>query len=129
MPLNSNPAPIQSHIVRVLIVDDMPRVREELQRLLELTDQVQVIGEAANGQEAIHQVEMLHPDVVLMDVVMPGMDGLLATRRLREKFPRIKIILLTMYEKYRKDAQEAGVDAFLIKGCTVDALISAIVDQ
>jgi DNA-binding NarL/FixJ family response regulator len=129
MPLNSNPVSVQSHIVRVLIVDDMPHVREELQRLLELTDQLQVIGEAADGQEAIHQVEMLHPDVVLMDVVMPEMDGLLTTRRLKEKFPETRIILLTMYEKYRKDAREAGADAFLIKGCPVDALISAIVDQ
>jgi DNA-binding NarL/FixJ family response regulator len=60
---------------------------------------------------------------------MPGMDGLLATRRLKEKFPETRIILLTMYEKYRKDAREAGADAFLIKGCPVDELISAIVDQ
>jgi NarL family two-component system response regulator LiaR len=115
--------------LKIVVVDDMPQVRQNLRQLLQLAGEIEVVGEARNGIEAIEQAERLRPDVVLMDVVMPTMDGLLATRRLRERFPEIRIILLTMYEIYRKEAQEAGADAFLIKGCPVNALISAIVGR
>jgi DNA-binding NarL/FixJ family response regulator len=112
--------------LKIVIVDDMPQVRQNLRQLLQLAGEIGVVGEAGNGIEAIEQVERLRPDVVLMDVVMPTVDGLLATRQLKERFPGIRVIILTMYEKYRKDALEAGADSFLIKGCPTDELIRRI---
>jgi DNA-binding NarL/FixJ family response regulator len=112
--------------IRVLIVDDQPPVRKGLQSLLGFSPQVQVVGEAVDGSEAVRLVAECHPDVVLMDLQMPVMDGLEATRRIKGQWPDIRIVALTMYGKYRAQALDCGADVFLLKGCAPQALQDAI---
>ena len=114
---------------RVLIADDRPRSRSGLKALLALRSEIQVVGEAANGQEAVRLVEELQPDVVLMDVKMPVMDGLEATRIIKERWAAVKVIALTIHAGYRADALAAGADAFLVKGGPAEDLVKAILDQ
>jgi len=113
---------------RVLIVDDSPQVRQELCTLLPLAADVEVVGEAANGLEAIRQAEALHPDVVLLDLQMPVMDGIEAARRIRAVCPPCRLVALTVHGDpvTRHRAAEAGVDVFLVKGIAVEALVHAI---
>ncbi|MFC1975028.1 response regulator transcription factor [Chloroflexota bacterium] len=111
---------------RILIADDHPRSRNGLQALLATSSEVKVVGEAADGQEAVHLVEEYQPDVVLMDIQMPVMNGLEATQRIKSHWPKVKVIGLTMYGTYRAKALAAGVDAFLIKGCPAEELLGAI---
>ena len=111
---------------RVLIADDQQPVREGLRSLLALSSQVEVVGEAADGQDALHLVAERHPDVVLMDIQMPVLDGLEATRRIKGQWPEVRVIILTMYARYRTKALAAGADAFLLKGCVSEALQDAI---
>ena len=111
---------------RVLIADDCPRSRSRLKALLTLRSEIQVVGEAANGQEAVRLVEELRPDVVLMDVKMPVMDGLQATRLINERWPAVRVIVLTIHTGYQANALAAGADAFLIKGCPPEELSRAI---
>jgi DNA-binding NarL/FixJ family response regulator len=102
--------------IQILIVDDQPRARRSLRALLSTVPQVQDIREAANGQEAVQIAVESPPDVVLMDVVMPMMDGLEATRQIKAQHPAIKIIILSMYGDYHAQATAAGADAFVTKG-------------
>ncbi len=111
---------------RILIADDHPRSRNGLQALLATSSEVKVVGEAADGQEAVHLVEKYQPDVVLMDIQMPVMNGLEATQRIKNYWPKVKVIGLTMYGAYRAKALAAGVDAFLIKGCPAEELLKPI---
>jgi DNA-binding NarL/FixJ family response regulator len=90
---------------------------------------VEVVGEAVDGREAVRQVTECRPDVVLMDVRMPAMDGLDATRLIKNRWPGVKIILLTIYGAYRKEALAAGADAFLVKGCPNEELFAAILSS
>jgi DNA-binding NarL/FixJ family response regulator len=90
---------------------------------------VKVVGEAADGQEAVRLVEERHPDVILMDVQMPDVDGLEATRIIKNRWPQVKAVVLTMYGSYRTDALAAGADAFLLKGCSDQDLLAAILDD
>lgn len=112
--------------VRVLIADDHPRSRTGLRALLATSPLVKVVGEAANGQEAVSLVETYQPDVVVMDAQMPVMDGLEASRRIKQEQPQAKIVMLTVYNTRRAEAAAAGIDVFLSKGCTVETLLSAI---
>jgi DNA-binding NarL/FixJ family response regulator len=114
------------HRVRVLIADDRQPARQGLKAQLNLSPQVEVIGEAMDGQAAVHLVAEHHPDVVLMDMQMPVMDGLEATRRIKSQWPEVKIVALTMYARYRTEALAAGTDTFLLKGCTAQELQDAI---
>jgi DNA-binding NarL/FixJ family response regulator len=114
---------------RVLIVDDQRPVREGLRCLLALSPQVEVVGEAADGQDAVHLVGERHPDVVLLDIQMPVMDGLEATQRIKSQWPEVRVITLTMYARYRSKALAAGADVFLLKGCESEALQEAILAQ
>jgi len=111
---------------RILIADDHPRSRNGLQALLATTPEVAVIGEAVDGQEAVRLVAETHPDVVLMDIQMPVMDGLQATQQIKNRWPEVKVIALTMYGATRSKALSAGVDAFLIKGCSAEELLGVI---
>ncbi|MEZ4634451.1 MAG: response regulator transcription factor [Caldilineaceae bacterium] len=94
--------------------------------LLTTSPDVEVVAEASDGNEAVEQVAQHHPDVVLMDVRMPGMDGLAATRAIKKLWPQIRVVLLTMYDHYRQEAQAAGAEAYLIKGCSLDELLQAL---
>lgn len=123
--------------IRVLICDDEPRIRKALKDLLltrqitqgnDLSPVVQVIGEACHGSQVVQMVEILQPEVVLMDARMPGMDGVEATRLIKQKWPRVRVVMLTMYPDTRSAALDAGVDTFLLKGCPFDALFDAILD-
>jgi DNA-binding NarL/FixJ family response regulator len=114
--------------IRALIVDDHPVTREGLRTALEFSnDVVLVIGEAASGEEAVARARELEPDVVFMDVRMPGMDGIEATRRIREAAPNTKVILITIDESRGAvaDAIQAGVSGYLLKDASPDALIDA----
>jgi DNA-binding NarL/FixJ family response regulator len=112
--------------MRVLIVDDRSRSRLGLRALLATQPGIEVIGEAGDGREALRLVEEGRPDAVLMDAKMPGVDGLTATRLIKERWPEVRVIVLTMYGTHRADAMAAGADAFLVKGCLTDELLAAI---
>ena len=110
---------------RLLIVDDVPQVRRELRTLLSLAGEVEVVGEAANGLEAIRLAEALQPEVILMDLEMPVLNGFEATHKIKESRPQCRVIALTVhsYESARKEAARAGVDAFVVKGAPVETII------
>jgi DNA-binding NarL/FixJ family response regulator len=114
---------------RALIADDLTRSRQGLRAVLEMWPTVEVVCEAADGQEAVHCVEECRPDVVLMDARMPVMDGLEATRLIKERWPEVKVIVLTTYPEYQAYALAAGADAFLVKGCPAEELLRAISDR
>ena len=114
---------------RVLIADDRSTTRQGLRALLALLPPVEVVGEAADGRESVDLVAECRPDVVLMDMQMPVMDGVEATRRIKEQWPEVKVIALTIYAKYRAQALAAGADAFLLKDGAPNKLASAILAE
>jgi len=103
--------------IRVLVVDDHTIVRDGICALLALVGDIEVVGEAANGSEALKMVKELEPNVVLMDIAMPIMGGLEATRRIRKEFPRTKVLVLTQYDdkEYVFPVIEAGAAGFISK--------------
>jgi len=115
--------------VKLLIADDRPGTRRGLKALLALLPQVEVVGEAQDGQQAVNLVAACNPDVVLMDLQMPVMDGMEAIRRIKSDWPEVKVVALTMYAGHRAEALAAGADAFLLKDGAADALAGAILAQ
>lgn len=114
--------------VKVLLVDDHQLVRSGIRRILDDTPDVEVIGEAGSGEEALRQARNEQPDVVLMDVSMPGIGGLEATRKLLRISTELKVIALTIYmeEPYPSRLLEAGASGYLTKGCDVEEILRAI---
>lgn len=114
--------------MRLLIVDDQTVVCEGLQAILSTVPDVQVVGVANNGEEAVQQVERLHPDLVLMDLKMPVMNGIQATREIRARFPAVRVLVLTTYDfdDWVYDAVRSGASGYLLKDTPRDALIAAI---
>ncbi len=113
---------------KVLIADDDSRARDGLISLLATAPEIEVVGEAANGREAVQMVEKLHPDVVLMDIRMPEMDGLGATRLIKKSWPEIVVIVLTINTAFKAESLAAGADAFLVKGSSAETLLKAILN-
>ena len=119
---------MSSKAIRVLIVDDHQIVRKGLRALLETEPDLDVVGEAADGQEAVEQAVRLQPDVILMDLVMPGLDGVEATRQIMSHRPEAHILVLTSYGSDNKifPAIKAGALGFLLKDTRPQELVAAI---
>ena len=115
-------------MIKLLLVDDHELVREGLRRILAEAPGMEVVGEASSGEEAIDLARSLKPDVVIMDVSMPGIGGLETTRRLSHIDPDIKVIVVTVHvdEPYPTRLLEAGAAGYLTKSCAVDEIIDAI---
>ncbi len=116
---------------RVLLVDDATEVRRDLGTALSISGELEIVGEAANGEEAIQLTETLNPDAILMDLEMPVLDGYEATRCIKTRHPGCRIVALTVhdYEAARVKAHEAGVDAFLIKGAPVQSIVQTLLEN
>jgi DNA-binding NarL/FixJ family response regulator len=114
--------------VRLLLVDDQRLMREGLRTLLEMEPGLEVVGEASNGQEALDAYARLLPDVVLMDVRMPVLDGVEATRRLRQRWPAVRVIILTTFDddEYVFEGLRAGALGYLLKDVSIHELAEAI---
>jgi DNA-binding NarL/FixJ family response regulator len=117
--------PAGEHL-KVLVVDDDPAIRRGLTLILKSEPDVTVVGEAGDGVDALVHAERLLPDVVLMDLRMPRLDGLSATRRLKAESPDTRVIVLSVYADRLEAALAAGADQFLLKDCTVDQLLDAV---
>ena len=114
--------------IRVLLVDDHAMVRRGLRDFLELHDDIEIVGEAADGAAAIEGATALRPDVVVMDLMMPGVDGIEATTRIRTELPEVEVIALTSFVEEARvlAAIEAGASGFLLKDAEADDLAAAI---
>lgn len=114
--------------IRILIADDHTIVRSGLRLLLEAEPDIDVIGEASDGAEALNLVEEHRPDLVLMDISMPGMDGLEATRQIKANWPEIKVLVLTMHrsDEYFFEMLKAGASGYILKGAETSDLIQAV---
>lgn len=106
---------VVTEAVRVLIVDDQEPFRSAARLVIEMTDGFEVVGEAADGEEAIRQVDAVSPDLVLMDIKMPDIDGIEATRRIMTARPATRVVVLSTYDEYAGQALDAGAVAFLSK--------------
>ena len=113
---------------RVLVVDDQNLFRSGLVRLLEADSRVQVVGQAVDGLDAIKKVASLKPDVILMDLKMPNLDGIEATRRVVAEHPQVKILILTTFEtdSYVLQALRAGASGYVLKDAQIDSIVSSI---
>jgi len=112
--------------IQILVVDDHQVVREGLRHLLGQEEDMEFVGQAADGEEALFQVEILHPNIVLMDIKMPGVDGIELTRRVKQKQPACNVIMLTLYDEYLTQAMEAGAKGYLLKDAKREELAQAI---
>ena len=114
--------------IRILLADDQQLVREGLCALLDLIPDIRVVGEAGDGAEAVERARQMRPDVVLMDVRMPGLDGVAATRRLHEACPEVKVIILTTFDddEYVFEGLRAGAAGYLLKDVPSEQLVEAI---
>ena len=114
--------------IRILIADDHPVVRQGLRTFLSTCPDLEVVGEATNGFTTLDQVRALRPDVVLLDIRMPGLSGIEAAHRLRRAHPEVKVILFTTYddEEYLFGALRVGAHAYLLKSSSHDTLAAAI---
>src|ERR671915_1207891 len=118
----------QGSKARLVVVDDHALMREAINAILAMDASLEVVGEAQDGQEAIECCRELRPDLVLMDVSMPRMDGLEASRRLKEEFPETSVLILTAHADHRllMDAVKAGAAGYLLKGGDIKHVLGAV---
>ena len=123
--MSTNPS---SNLIRVMLVDDHTMVRKGLAMFLKAFDDLELAGEAASGEAAIQLCAQVLPDVVLMDMVLPGMDGASVTRAIRQQFPQVQVIALTSFKEgdLIKNALAAGAIGYLLKDVSADELVRAI---
>jgi NarL family two-component system response regulator LiaR len=114
--------------IRVMVVDDHTMVRTGLAAFLHVSDGLDLVGQATDGQEAVELCEQFQPDVILMDLVMPEMDGVTATRIIRERWPQVQVIALTSFQEKElvQDALQAGAICYLLKNVSMDDLSEAV---
>ena len=119
------------HRVRVLIVDDMPQVLHDLHQLLELTGQIEVVAEATSGEAAIRLAAEHQPEVVVMDLEMPGMDGYETTRQIKDHRLSQRVVILSIHagRQEQQRARAAGADGFITKGASYEILVDAILAE
>ena len=127
-PERSRPGERKVRLIRMVIADDHAILRQSLQRVLSSCGEIEVVAEAADGREAVSAVEKLQPDIVLMDMAMPGLSGLEATRQIRKRFKRTRVIMLTalMEEEHIIAALRAGASGFLVKSSDIEELLHGI---
>lgn len=115
-------------MIKVLLADDQELIRQSLSFVMSRQEDIEMVGTAANGCEALELVEEKQPDVVLLDIRMPEMDGVECTRRIKQEFPGIKVIILTTFDDddYVFDALRYGASGYLLKGVSVDGLTNAV---
>jgi DNA-binding NarL/FixJ family response regulator len=123
MTLIGSPEPC---VRRLLIADDRARTRRALRAVLATQPDFQLIGEAADGEEAVAEVERLRPDVVILDIRMPRLDGIAATAQIKARWPEIRVIAHSLAEDLSGQALAAGADAFVPKGAPVSVLLKAL---
>lgn len=114
--------------IRILVVDDHTLVREGFARMLELSPELQVLGQAASAKDALEMVKTLQPDIVLMDINMPGMNGIEATRIIKNEYPDVEVIILSMYdeEQYVLESVKAGATGYVLKEISPEDLLRAV---
>jgi two-component system response regulator DegU len=112
--------------IRILLIDDHSVVRSGLGQMLELEEDLKVVGEASNAEEALKIVDIVSPDIILMDIKMPGMDGVRLTKEIKQSFPSIKIIMLTLHGDYLAEAMQAGASGYILKDIKRLELVEAI---
>lgn len=115
-------------MAKILIVDDDALIRDSLKIILDLEDDLEVVGLASNGQDAFELCKTLLPDIVLMDIRMPIMDGVLGTKLIKSTFSQIKVIILTTFrdDEYIKEAIKGGAEGYILKNTSTDSIISSI---
>jgi DNA-binding NarL/FixJ family response regulator len=112
--------------ITVLVADDDPIIRESLTAILEGQADIEVVGEASDGVEAVALAAQHHPAVVLTDIGMPRLDGIEATRQIKQRLPDTAVICLTVYSTHLMEALAAGASRYLLKDCPLDELLGAI---
>ena len=115
--------------IRLLLVEDHPVVQQGIRRLLEFEEQISVVGEAGSGEEALEQMDATPADVVMMDIRLPGIDGIETTRRLQARHPDLKVIVLSSFgDEYLAKAIDAGANGYILKTASQPELVHAVVD-
>jgi len=114
--------------MKIVIADDHPLFRSGVRNLLKTTDDLEVVGEASSGDEAVELAEALRPDVILMDIRMPGLNGIEATRLIKERFPSIEVLMLTMFQDDQSvfTAMRAGAKGYVLKDADETELLQSI---
>jgi DNA-binding NarL/FixJ family response regulator len=114
--LNDRDGNVENDEIRIIVVDNRASNRRGLKALLAFEPRIMIVGEAADGTEAVQLVGKDQPDLVLMDIHMPVMDGLKATQKIKASCPNVKVVLYSVYPGYQEEATQAGADYFMIKG-------------
>ena len=114
-------------MTKVMIADDQELMRDSLNILLSSKSELQIVGLMKDGNEVLEKIDTLMPDVILMDIRMPRMDGVVCTKLVKEKYPQIKVIILTTFDdEYIFDALKYGASGYLLKGISLDELVNGI---